>query len=1223
MAVPSLQSALNAGEISPELYGQVDLKKLASAATTMRNCVASYKGGCFSRAGLAFVGRCLQDGSLFPPRPIPFQFSLSQGIILEFGDQYIRFVFRGGYVLENPVAITGATRANPCVISVSGTPFANGDWVFILGVGGMTQLNGNTYIVASAGAGSFALNDLNGNPVNSAAFGTYTSGGTVSRLYTIASPYASIDLPYLKFSQSADVMSLTCSNPDTQTEYPPYDLQRLGAIDWTITQANFDPVILPPASVQASANRQAPSGGINATFAYQITAVDRKGNESLASQTATCNGADLVVEGGTNTISWLYVNGATTYNVYRAPASTNTSGKPNPVPAGSIFGYAGSAFGTQFLDNASVVDLTQTPPLHQDPLAPGQILAVNITNGGSGLTSVNYTINTLTGTGFAGYPVIVGGSLGAFVITNPGKNYQPGDSIAFNGSGFASGAVTYGGNPSGGDTITLNGVVWTFVTALTTGNQVLIGGALVDTLTALVADLSASSNAALTVASYSINSAQTALLVNYKTAGTVGNSYTLASSGSGTPSGATLTGGSVSSGGYASGTYTFTHGNPTNGQTIILDGVTWTFVLGFPVGNQTQIQGTLANTLLALKNGLNASGNASINLANYNASATVLGITYKTSGPAGNSYALGAGSYAGTISGGTLTGGSSGATDPAATLDVGPTTGTWPGVAAYFQQRRFYANSFNNPDTFWASQTGLFANYDASIPTQPTDSITASPWTEQVNGIQWLIPMPGGLIAMTGKRAWQIVGEGSYQLNVQPITPSSTQAQPQAFNGSSPTVPPIVNDYEVFYVQAIGSTTVRALSWNLLTNIYTGADLTILSSHLFLQHRIIQWAFAREPYKIFWAVREDGTLLSLTYLKDQEVYGWARHDTQGLVVGVATVTEPPVDAIYCVVKRFPSYAPQGVYIMERMDDRLWQTVEDAYAVDSGVSNPMPSPASDLFASSLTGTVTFTAPVPVFDATAPNKIIRMGGGIARVNTFTDANHVNATWLLSPSASQLSGPYAPAGEWTIAAVTASLSISHLAGMSVVALLDGVPVTGLTVAANGILTLPFGASDAKAGLGYTAQFQTPYINSGNPTDQGRLKVLPAATLRLASSSGFQLGSNQPDGAAQNPPQLAPIWSDLATADMADQGAKTYNSPSGRPVTQLYTGDIRVVVKSGWAKPGQIAAQQTLPLSFEVIAVMPESLEGGLPEAGYSPKDQGGGQGQRTKVGGGALRI
>jgi len=72
--------------------------------------------------------------------------------------------------------ITGATRANPVVITSAGHGFVNGDRVRIRSVSGMTQLNNNTYTVASATANTFALQGVNGS-----GFNNYTSGGNVTR----------------------------------------------------------------------------------------------------------------------------------------------------------------------------------------------------------------------------------------------------------------------------------------------------------------------------------------------------------------------------------------------------------------------------------------------------------------------------------------------------------------------------------------------------------------------------------------------------------------------------------------------------------------------------------------------------------------------------------------------------------------------------------------------------------------------------------------------------------------------------------------------------------------------------------------------------------------------------------------------------------------------------------------------------------------------------------
>jgi len=58
--------------------------------------------------------------------------------------------------------ITGATKANPVVITSAAHGFANGDKVYISGVNGMTQLNGKVYTVAGTATNTFQLSGVNG-----------------------------------------------------------------------------------------------------------------------------------------------------------------------------------------------------------------------------------------------------------------------------------------------------------------------------------------------------------------------------------------------------------------------------------------------------------------------------------------------------------------------------------------------------------------------------------------------------------------------------------------------------------------------------------------------------------------------------------------------------------------------------------------------------------------------------------------------------------------------------------------------------------------------------------------------------------------------------------------------------------------------------------------------------------------------------------------------------
>lgn len=81
-------------------------------------------------------------------------------------------------------SITGATQANPCVVTATGHPFSNGDRVLIESVGGMTQINNLSHTVANATANTFEL-----LAVDSTAYGAYTSGGAATAAATSYGTY--------------------------------------------------------------------------------------------------------------------------------------------------------------------------------------------------------------------------------------------------------------------------------------------------------------------------------------------------------------------------------------------------------------------------------------------------------------------------------------------------------------------------------------------------------------------------------------------------------------------------------------------------------------------------------------------------------------------------------------------------------------------------------------------------------------------------------------------------------------------------------------------------------------------------------------------------------------------------------------------------------------------------------------------------------------------------
>lgn len=121
------------------------------------------------------------------------------------------------------------------------------------------------------------------------------------------------------------------------------------------------------------------------------------------------------------------------------------------------------------------------------------------------------------------------------------------------------------------------------------------------------------------------------------------------------------------------------------------------------------------------------------------------------------------------------------------------------------------------------------------------------------------------------------------------------------------------------YVQSKGQI-VRDLGYDYLKNRFTGVDLTQFASHLVENHTILDWAYQQNPSSTIWCIREDGVLLSLTYVKEQQVVGWARHDTDGKFESICCLDEGQEDAVYFIVNR--TINGSTVRYVERLANRL-------------------------------------------------------------------------------------------------------------------------------------------------------------------------------------------------------------------------------------------------------------------------------------------------------------
>jgi len=499
----------------------------------------------------------------------------------------------------------------------------------------------------------------------------------------------------------------------------------------------------------------------------------------------------------------------------------------------------------------------------------------------------------------------------------------------------------------------------------------------------------------------------------------------------------------------------------------------------------------------------------------------------------------------------------------------------WPSTTGFFQQRQVYANSIAYPNRFWISQTGAFYNFGASSPVKDDDAIVGSLAAREVNEIRSLIPL-SDLVMMTSVSEFRVKGAGD-----SPFTPSTINIKPQSFYGSTALRPIVVGDLALYMAHG---NFIRELSYQFSRDNFSGRDLTVLARHLLDGQTIVDWGFAPSPYALLWLIRDDGVALVLTYQNEQEVYAWTRATTLGKFKSVAVVREGSRDVPYFVIERNINGTVKQ--FVERLDERDFTDLQDAFCVDAGLSLDVPITIENMTAANpvvvtATGhalqngdTVDISDVLEVSDKNTRQEIASddyTGTG------FTVANRTGNTFELYLNGSGYDGSgFAAYSSGGVArkAVTTVSGLSHLEGAEVVAAANGYAETGLVVS-SGSVTLSAPASRIHVGLPYTCQMVTLPIStygSANTVDKRTMNI-SRLTVQVERSMG--------------------LWTGPSTDQMRE--AK-FGLPAayGQPLPMV-TEDINVTLKADWSKEKRVVLEQRSPLPLTVLSITPDISVGG----------------------------
>lgn len=492
--------------------------------------------------------------------------------------------------------------------------------------------------------------------------------------------------------------------------------------------------------------------------------------------------------------------------------------------------------------------------------------------------------------------------------------------------------------------------------------------------------------------------------------------------------------------------------------------------------------------------------------------------------------------------------------------------GKYPRTVTFHDGRRWFGGTDLEPETLQSSQVGAYRNFDRSSPAKDDDAVEFTLAARQVAEIRGLVSARV-LLVLTASAEYAVTGGQNG-----PITPSSIEARPHGHRGSAWVDPLVVGNVALFVQSKAAG--IRDLFYSYEDDGYASNDLTVLASHLFEGHELVDWAYAAEPNSVIWCVRDDGILLGLTYLREHEVWAWHWHDTEGAVESVCVVPEGREDALYLIVRRTVNGVEER--FVERMASRHVEDVREGLFLDCALSYDGRNAGST--------TVRLRAAEWDEDDSAQAEAIADTFDLSMVGQDLVLEHggteyrARFTYVTDPRTATVRLQNAIPDElrelwtssWSIAR-NRFAGLEHLEGRTVGILADGM-THPTRVVAGGVIELDRRFAVVHVGLPYTPELQTlPLQFDGLSRD--RKKLIPKVSLEVHQSRGLEVG--------QSLSRLS-AWKQRRVAD-------------GYGPIPLATDLVEVQTSGKWATNGQVALRQTDPLPLTVLSIIPEVEAGG----------------------------
>lgn len=510
------------------------------------------------------------------------------------------------------------------------------------------------------------------------------------------------------------------------------------------------------------------------------------------------------------------------------------------------------------------------------------------------------------------------------------------------------------------------------------------------------------------------------------------------------------------------------------------------------------------------------------------------------------------------------------------------TAGNYPSVAGLVGQRRLFANTSSDNEKIEGSRIGQPRNFTIATPRKDSDAVTFRISGEKVNPVFHIVNAKGMAV---------LTREGEFTIGARDsgvITPDSIPQEQVSYNGTCEIIPLRVGD-RILYVQT-NKKQIFDFGFDQLGNLDSAGDLTALANHLFDDYEIVRWAYQKTPHPVVWVVRSDGKVLSLTFLRAQQIFAWTQHEFPGATAeDVVAIPEEGQHYVYFLMKR--EVDGREVRYIERLNTRQITDEKEMIFMDCAITYDGRNP-DETVTMIVTGGTTWAAgeyltltcsDVSYFSSDdVGNEIHIYGDSTIRFNIqeyVSGATVKGKADIAIPSAMRS----VEFSEWAYA-VDEVGNLWHIEGKDVSILGDGAVVKSpnnpsydpVVTVADGTISLERFYGVIHVGLPYMCDLQTLALETvRSETWVDKKKSIPGVSIRVDKSRGGFVGVNEPQSGGN------------ARLDLYEFIPRS-NEDYGTTPT-LRTGVIQQDIQRDWTDDGNVFLRQIDPLPMTVVSIAP----------------------------------